>query len=266
MLVDPDRLRQILINLVGNAIKFTDEGSVRLTASYSARTGQLRVRVADTGEGMTKVQQKKLFQRFSQVDASSTRRHGGTGLGLAISKGLVEAMGGAIGVASKAGVGSAFHFRIDAPIAEAPAAAVEDVAAGSGLEGVRALIVDDNPMNRELARAVLAPFGVEISEAVDGLAAVAAAAHPFDVILMDIRMPLMDGPAALAKIRAGDGPNRDVPILAVTADAQVAGLGEAGGFDGLVRKPIIAMALAQAISAAVYRETQADPGRGEAAA
>ena len=271
VLIDPDRLRQILINLVGNAIKFTDHGGVRLTAAYSARTGQLRVRVEDTGEGMTKAQQKKLFQRFSQVDASSTRRHGGTGLGLAISKGLVEAMGGAIGVASKAGAGSAFHFRIDAPVTAPSAAEPEETTAGSGLQGVRALIVDDNPMNRELARAVLAPFGVEISEAADGLAAVAAAAHRFDVILMDIRMPLMDGPTALAKIRAGDGPNRDAPILAFTADAQVAGLGEPGGFDGLVRKPIVALALAQAISEAVCREAQAreeiaDSGPAKAAA
>ncbi|HLZ76409.1 ATP-binding protein [Phenylobacterium sp.] len=266
VLIDPDRLRQILINLVGNAIKFTDQGGVHLTAAYSARTGQLRVRVEDTGEGMTKAQQKKLFQRFSQVDASSTRRHGGTGLGLAISKGLAEAMGGTIGVASKAGVGSAFHFRIDAPVTQAPAAEAEEIAAGSALQGVRALIVDDNPMNRELARAVLAPFGVEISEAADGLAAVAAAAHPFDVILMDIRMPRMDGPAALAQIRSGDGPNRDAPILAFTADAQVAGIGEPRGFDGLVRKPIVAMALAQAISEAVCREAQPGVGRDEAAA
>ena len=267
VLVDPDRLRQILLNLVGNAIKFTDKGSVRLTAAYSARTGQLRVRVEDTGEGMTRPQQKKLFQRFSQVDASSTRRHGGTGLGLAISKGLVEAMGGTIGVASKAGVGSAFHFRIDAPLAQAPAAEAEETPAGSGLEGVRALIVDDNPMNRELARAVLAPFGVEIFEAEDGLAAVAAAdAHPVDVILMDIRMPRLDGPGALAKIRSGAGPNRHAPILAFTADAQVAGIGDPGGFDGLVRKPIVPLALAQAIGEAVQRGAQADETRAETAA
>jgi CheY-like chemotaxis protein len=265
VLVDPDRLRQILINLIGNAIKFTDAGSVRLTAGYSARMGQLRVRVEDTGEGMTKAQQKKLFQRFSQVDASSTRRHGGTGLGLAISKGLVEAMGGAIGVASKAGVGSAFHFRIGAPVTQAPAGDGEEVAVGSGLEGLQALVVDDNPMNRELARAVLAPFGVEISEAQDGLSAVAAAAaRPFDVILMDIRMPHLDGPGALAEIRAGDGPNRDAPILAFTADAQVAALGQPRGFDGLVRKPIVPLALAQAICEAVQRDPQGDVRVAEA--
>jgi signal transduction histidine kinase/ActR/RegA family two-component response regulator len=263
VLVDPDRLRQILINLMGNAIKFTDEGSVRLTAGYSARMGQLRVRVEDTGAGMTKAQQKKLFQRFSQVDASSTRRHGGTGLGLAISKGLVEAMGGAIGVASKAGVGSAFHFRIDAPVTQAPAGEADDIAVGSGLEGLQVLVVDDNPMNRELARAVLAPFGVEMSEAQDGLSAVAAAAaRAFDVILMDIRMPELDGPGALARIRAGRGPNRDAPILAFTADAQVAALGQPRGFDGLVRKPIVPLALAQAICDAAQR----DPRDGERAA
>jgi PAS domain S-box-containing protein len=262
VLVDPDRLRQILINLMGNAIKFTDAGSVRLTASYGARMGQLKVRVEDTGEGMTKAQQRKLFQRFSQVDASSTRRHGGTGLGLAISKGLVEAMGGAIGVASKAGVGSAFHFRIDAPVTEAPAGEAQDVAVGSGLEGLRVLVVDDNPMNRELARAVLAPFGVEIFEADNGLAAVAAAeAHPLDMILMDIRMPHLDGPGALAAIRAGHGPNRDAPILAFTADAQVAGIGEPRGFDGLVRKPIVPLALAEAIGEAVQRGAPDDAQR-----
>ncbi|MGZ6038017.1 MAG: ATP-binding protein [Phenylobacterium sp.] len=262
VLVDPDRLRQILINLIGNAIKFTDRGAVRLLASYSPRLGQLKVRVEDTGAGMTRAQQKKLFQRFSQVDASSTRRHGGTGLGLAISKGLVEAMGGAIGVSSKAGVGSAFHFRIEAPLAAAPASEPVEAVAASGLDGMHVLVVDDNPMNRELARAVLAPFGAVISEARDGVSAVAAAAaQPFDVILMDIRMPELDGPGALAAIRAAEGPNRDTAILAFTADAQVAGLGQPGGFDGLVRKPIVPLALAQAIGEAVQPRAAAEDER-----
>jgi CheY-like chemotaxis protein len=199
---------------------------------------------------MAEDQQAKLFQRFSQVDGSSTRRHGGTGLGLAISKGLAEAMGGEIGVESTPGVGSTFHFTVDAPVAERPASGSDEIGAAAGLDGLRVLVVDDNPMNRELARAVLEPFGAQVSEAADGLAGVAAAAQPVDVILMDIRMPGVDGPAALAQIRAGHGPNRKTPALAFTADADVIGVGNPDGFVGIVRKPIVPVALAQAIYAA----------------
>lgn len=118
LLFDPDRLGQILLNLIGNAVKFTETGSVTVVAAYQVKRQQLEVRVEDTGAGLSKLQQQKLFLRFSQIEASSTRRHGGTGLGLAISKGLVEAMGGDIGVRSRKGHGSCFHFTITAPPAD----------------------------------------------------------------------------------------------------------------------------------------------------
>ena len=247
--IDADRVRQILMNLIGNAIKFTDTGTVRVAAAYDSKAGRLEIRVEDTGPGLTRAQTRRLFQRFSQVDGSSTRRHGGTGLGLAISKGLVEAMGGAIGVRSRPGEGSVFHFTLPAPLAELAAAAP----AGDPetlLDGARVLVVDDNPVNRELARAILSRIGVEVSEASDGLAAVeAAATTPFDAVLMDIRMPGLDGPAAVARIRAGDGPNRDTPILAFSAGVDMARFeGAAAVFNGLVRKPIVPLELVTALS------------------
>ena len=233
--LDPDRLRQILLNLIGNAVKFTDAGSVTLIAGYAQEA--LEVRVKDTGRGMNRAQQRKLFQRFSQVDASPAGRGGGTGLGLAICKGLAEAMGGSISVTSQPGSGSEFCVRIIAPLA-GDADVAEDAPPAS-IEGLRLLLVDDNSANRELARAILLPFGVEVTEAADGLDAVAAAqASPFDAILMDIRMPRLDGPAAAARIRGEEGPNRDAPILAFSADTEFTGEEDGFAFDGVVRKPL----------------------------
>ena len=239
--VDPDRLRQILVNLVGNAVKFTDEGRVRLSLAYDADAQALQVRVEDTGAGMDEAQRARLFQRFSQVDASSTRQHGGTGLGLAISRALVEAMGGAIGVDSAPGQGSVFYFHIAAPSADSsrPLDAVSDPSAS--LAGVRVLIADDNAANRELARALLQQFDAEVTEAVDGAQAVAlAAGAPFDVILIDLNMPVLDGRGALHRIRTEPGPNQHAPIFAFTADHAETVTCGAGQFDGVIGKPIVA--------------------------
>jgi CheY-like chemotaxis protein len=252
--LDPDRLRQVLLNLIGNAVKFTQTGSVRLDARYIAAAQALHIEVRDTGPGIDATQQAKLFQRFSQVDASTTRRHGGTGLGLAICQGLVTAMGGEIGVVSEPGKGSCFAFHVAAPICEAAAA----VAAPVTLDGLRVLVADDNPMNREIVTSLLAPFGVEVTQACDGAEAVEIArALPFDVLLLDVRMPVMDGPEAALRLRAEPGPNQHAPILAFSADFDVERLGEQGGrgFDGLVRKPIEVAALIAALDAAVRDET-----------
>ena len=246
--MDPDRLRQILLNLVGNAIKFTAEGGVRLVMAYAADESRLEFRVEDTGPGLTAPQRRKLFQRFSQVDASSTRRHGGTGLGLAICKGLAEAMGGDIGVDSTPGQGSTFHFSIAAPPAEAPA---EREAGAEPVEGLRLLVADDNPVNREIAQLILQQLGMEVCVAASGEEAVASAKiQPFDVILLDVRMPGLDGPGALARIRAEPGPNRDVPVLAFTADASDDCVDQFG-FDGICFKPMVASDIALAIANAV---------------
>lgn len=251
--VDPDRLRQVLLNLVGNAIKFTDEGTVRLRLAYDVHRQTLGVRVEDTGAGMDEAQRARLFQRFSQVDASSTRRHGGTGLGLAICKGLVEAMGGEIGVESRPGKGSAFHFYCEAPPASAPIPIEAGSAESATLAGVRVLVADDNAANRELTRAILQQFDAEVTEAVDGAEVVALAAQaPFDVILMDLHMPVLDGQAALQRIRTEPGPNQDAPILAFTADgADTVNCG-VSGFDGVMEKPISPMTMV----ATLIRATQ----------
>jgi PAS domain S-box-containing protein len=245
--VDADRLRQILVNLLGNALKFTDAGGVRVRLRHDG--GRLHLAVTDTGAGLSLAQQKKLFQRFSQVDGSSARSQGGAGLGLAICKGLAEAMGGGVSLRSRRGEGSTFHVQIDAPACAAPRGASPEEPVLT-LQGVRVLVVDDNPANRELARTVLRHVGVVVDEADGGAAAVQAAmTTPYDVILMDIRMPGMDGHAALAKIRSCSGPNQEIPILAFSADAKFERLTSgAHRFDDLVRKPLKAATLAEVIA------------------
>ena len=254
--VDPDRVRQVLLNLVGNAVKFTERGGVTLSATYDEGTGELCIDVTDTGVGVPAEKQAYLFQRFSQVDGSLTRSHAGTGLGLAICKGLVEAMGGRIGVESAAGRGSRFWFRIPAPIdrnlVEAPnpnGAATE----GAALGGLRVLVADDHAANRELARLVLLGLGAEVVEASDGEEAAALAAEtPFDVILMDLRMPRLDGLEAMQRIRRAEGPNQAAAILAFTADvdANVAERLMQAGFDALVAKPLNLHALIETVTQA----------------
>jgi CheY-like chemotaxis protein len=235
---------------VGNAVKFTEQGAVRLFVGYDVDTETLRMRVEDTGQGMSVEQQTKLFQRFSQVDASSTRKHGGTGLGLAICKGLTEAMGGGIAVNSFPGEGTVFTFHIAAKVATGLADQLPSPAPETDLQrldGVRVLVVDDNFVNRELARTVLEHMGAEVAEAGGGRAAIdAAAIEPFDCILMDLRMPGVSGIDALCEIRDTPGPNQDVPILAFTADADH-NLGLDHGFDGLVSKPIMAADLVDVV-------------------
>jgi PAS domain S-box-containing protein len=247
--IDPTRVRQVMSNLVSNALKFTDRGAVTVGLSYAG--SDLTVTVADTGAGVPAERLDRLFKRFSQVDASTTRTHGGTGLGLAICQGLVQAMGGEIGVTSSLGEGSVFRFRIPAPSVDLAAPAVEEEAWGASLHGARVLVADDNQANRELARAILETQGVEIMEASDGQSAVELAMSlPFDLILMDIRMPMVDGLEATRRLRAEPGPNQDIPILAFSADGdleRLKGLTEVG-FDGLAHKPIVPADLIAAIS------------------
>jgi CheY-like chemotaxis protein/nitrogen-specific signal transduction histidine kinase len=253
---DFDRVRQVLINLVGNAVKFTSAGAVRVSAVHAA--GVLTCRVEDTGPGLDAEAQAKLFQRFSQVDASVSRAHGGSGLGLAISRGLVEAMGGRIGVESRPGEGARFWFEVPAPATEPQdeaGAASLDIAA---LAGLKLLLVDDNAANRELIRSLLTPLGVVLTTADGGQAAIdVARVQGFELILMDLRMPGVDGWTAARAIRGGDGPNRTTPTLAFSADIGVNDNAALALFEGVVRKPIEMMALLGAIAHWAERRVEA---------
>ncbi|MDB5451648.1 MAG: integral rane sensor hybrid histidine kinase [Caulobacteraceae bacterium] len=258
---DPDRLRQVLLNLVGNAVKFTEAGHVTLRLAYADAAQRLTLEVADTGPGISADRLDMLFKRFSQVDGSLNRDHGGTGLGLAICKGVVEAMGGQIGVASSTGQGSRFFLDIPAPRIQGY---LGETAAADGeapvCTGVRVLVTDDHPANRDLVRLFLAAVDADITEAVDGESAVAlAATKPFDVILMDLRMPRMDGIAAFNLIRGAPGPNRMTPILAFTADVEGVHDGrlQALGFDGAVAKPLDPVSLITQISAVLAAADEA---------
>ena len=237
VLGDAGRLRQVLTNLVGNAVKFTAAGRVSL--HVAAAEGGLVFTVADTGIGIDAPARARLFEPFFQADSSISRRFGGTGLGLAICKRLVEAQGGEIGVDSEPGQGSRFWFRLPYPPAEAPAPAAAP--ALPPLPSLSILLAEDNPVNRKVALALLTRRGHRVETAEDGRAAVAAATRGgFDVVLMDMRMPDMDGLAAAAAIRRLDPPQGRVPIIALTANAMEDDVERcrAVGMDAHVAKPI----------------------------
>ena len=241
------RLRQVLLNLVGNAIKFTPEGRVSVSVTHQAgETPKLRVQVADTGPGIPVERRSRLFQRFSQVDGSVSRNHGGTGLGLAICKNLVKLMGGDIGVDSEDGKGSVFWFTIAAPPAMADMEPEEALAQSREMKPSRILVVDDVSVNRELVRAMLEPLGHTFVEASNGAEAVEASLRePFDLILMDLQMPGMDGASAARAIRAGSPANKLTPILALSANVLPDHLAAcaAAGMDDHIGKPIQPMRL-----------------------
>ena len=259
VLADPTRIRQILTNLIGNAVKFTASGSVAVRCVYDRAVRMLRYEVVDTGPGIPADAMGRLFQRFSQVDASTTRVFGGTGLGLAICKGLAEAMGGAVGVLSIAGEGSCFWVQIPAEPVAAGAYRPEDLVGTlphpDGVRGLRLLVVDDDPFNRDLVRQILGPLGVLVTEAGSGAEAVAAArSGAFDLILMDIRMPEIDGPTAARLIRSIPGWDASIPIVAFTTDT----LGEAppawaGLFDSMLAKPLVAADLVALLATRAVR-------------
>ena len=240
---DVARLRQVLVNLLSNAVKFTDHGSITVQTAYrrTKAGGRLKVSVTDTGAGVAPENLPRLFGRFSQADVSINRTHGGTGLGLAISKGIVETMGGKIGVRSHPGEGSTFWFVIPAEAAGAE----PEHAAPTQTEDcppLRLLVVDDTPVNRELVRLILTPLGLEVQEASGGAEGVSAAlAKPFDVIIMDVRMPGIDGLEATRMIRATSPFNRATPILALTADVepQNARACLEAGMNDVLAKPIV---------------------------
>jgi PAS domain S-box-containing protein len=244
MSLDGPRLSQVLLNFLSNAVKFTAHGgiTVRLRQTVEGGAALLRAEVVDTGIGIAPEHRDNIFDRFSQADAAVSRRFGGTGLGLAISRRIVERMEGRIGVDSVEGEGSSFWFEVRGPLAEL--AEPHEVERVEGLDeaGVRLLLVEDNAVNRELIRTMLEPLGIGVETANDGMAGVEAMRQGhYDLVLMDVQMPIMDGLTATREIRAMEGARGvATPIVAMTANVlpeQIANC-LAAGMDDHLGKPI----------------------------
>lgn len=258
---DAGRIRQVILNLLSNAIKFTHDGSVSLDVTAietDDSSANLRFDISDTGKGISPDVQEKLFQRFVQGDASTTRHYGGTGLGLAICKELVEWMGGEIGVTSEEGKGSTFWFTLKLEKASPEAVfqgrsdrAADPIDPDLPYRSLRILLAEDNQVNQQVATAMLLKGGHRIDVAANGREALNAVRDvPYDVVLMDIQMPVMDGITAANAIRALEGERGKVPIIAVTANA-MRGDRERyidAGMDEYVAKPIQPPALSAALA------------------
>ncbi len=265
---DPTRVRQVLMNLIGNAIKFTDQGEVAVSAGVVGNDGDriaVRFRVRDTGIGISAEQQATIFQEFTQADASTTRRYGGTGLGLAISRRLVGLMGGELAVTSELGRGSAFTFTLAFPIAvAAPSAAAR---AAVTLGGRRLLVVDDNETNRRIVRDMLGGEGMAVLEArsatagLDALREATRAGMPFDLAILDAQMPDQDGFELATAIRA-DAALTGTRLLILTSAGQ-RGDGERCrrlGIQAYLTKPLARADLIEAVSTVLAGAPSAGTG------
>ena len=241
-MIDPVRLRQCLFNIIGNAVKFTETGGVEVRMAFigDGAARRLRCEVQDTGVGVPEAAKAALFDRFQQAHTGPDRKFGGTGLGLAISRSLAEMMGGEMSFESTEGAGSTFWFEIAAPPSEAQAPAPKANAGEAPLAGLKILVVDDNRTNRLVGLKSLQALGAEAETADSGEAAIAAAAKGgYDLILMDVNMPGMDGLEATRRIRDLPQPQADVPIVALTADVMThhQATYRAAGMNGFVPKP-----------------------------
>ncbi|MBM3570568.1 MAG: response regulator [Alphaproteobacteria bacterium] len=261
---DPARLRQVLLNLMSNAVKFTERGGVQITVNALAMGGRqhmLRFAVTDTGIGISQEARERLFQSFSQADSSITRRFGGTGLGLAICQRIVDQMGGRIGVTSEIGRGSTFWFEAtltEGVEAAALGQAVPVAEAVPELRPLNILLAEDNAVNQKVIEGFLRPRGHRVTVVETGLAAIAAVLkEEFDVVLMDMHMPEMGGIAATQRIRSLTSNKSVVPIIAVTASAMAEGVqrGLAAGMNDYVPKPVLAPVLLEAIRRVVEGKT-----------
>lgn len=261
---DPTRIRQVLLNLVANAIKFTEHGAVQLSASCQyCDDGSLKfcMEVADSGIGMSPEVQANVFDAFIQADTSISRKYGGSGLGLAICKQLCTMMGGDIGVESTFGEGSRFWFKVSCQTGERPALQSEAAIAPIG-RPVEILVAEDSPIIATLIASLLTKQGFHPTMVVNGAEAVSAVSQrSYDIVLMDVQMPEMDGISATKAIRARTGPECDVPIIALTANALV-GQREtylAAGMNDYITKPIQPPLLFAAINRWILRQADAPP-------
>jgi len=258
---DPGRIRQILYNLLSNACKFTEHGEIAVRVSARPaedETLEVRFEVSDTGIGISEEELARIFQAFGQATAATTRKYGGTGLGLVICRHLAELMGGAMGVDSTLAKGSTFWFSVRCGAAEAPRAAGQPCAPGGqdanvpGEErSLRILLAEDNQVNQTVMRALLGKSGHSLDIVANGVEAVAAVRDgDYDLVLMDIQMPEMDGMTATREIRKLPGAAAKIPIIAVTANA-MSGDRETyllTGMDDYVSKPIVREDLFAAIN------------------
>ncbi len=264
--IDAVRVQQCMANLLSNAIKFTDRG--RVEAFVNARPlppgdHMIEVVVRDTGPGMDAETLGRLFQPFAQADETISRSHGGTGLGLSITKRLAELMGGTASATSELGRGSTFRFSFKAGAAKTGSASTNrplesgDVKDFLKASNLRVLLVDDHPINRQVASLFLRPFNMRIVEAVNGAEALAALEREtFDIVLLDMHMPVMDGPTTIAKIRASGEPWAKTMVIALTADA-MSGDRErylAMGMDGYLSKPLAERDLLSEIARLRHRQ------------
>ncbi|CAN5289682.1 hypothetical protein BH10PSE3_BH10PSE3_38130 [soil metagenome] len=260
---DANRMRQVVVNLVSNAIKFTEAGEVRIKVRHA--DGMLHVSVRDTGCGVPEAKRGNLFQRFFQADGSISRRYGGTGLGLSICKGLVELMGGSIAMRPAPNGGSIFAFHV--PTEEATPVTAGALAERAGpVACARILVVDDLAVNRELVRAMLQAVGHEVSEAASASEALRLTrCERFDLILMDLQMPQVDGFAAARAVRAQDSVNHDTPIIALSADVlpEHVEASAKAGMNGHIGKPISPLELLGAIDRWAARRAPTDRSAGQ---
>ena len=276
---DPHRLRQVLVNLCGNAIKFTSRGSVTVEVFTPGQHGSrtlVTFEVRDTGIGMAPETVERLFQPFTQADASTTRHFGGTGLGLSIVRRLVDLMEGEVAVSSAPGTGSLFAFTL--PLETAAAAPSEPqrfprLEAFAGLapiaSGAAVLIVEDNEVNREVATRFVERLGCAATAVPDGKAALdLCAQREFSLILMDVQMPVMDGLTATRELRRREASGRRTPIIALTASAMSGELDRclAAGMDGLLTKPLEVVRLREVLEQFGSAPVSADPATATDAA
>jgi signal transduction histidine kinase/ActR/RegA family two-component response regulator len=266
---DAMRIRQIMSNLMGNAVKFTEHG--RIEAYVDVNGPFVEVTVSDTGPGIPSERLNRLFNKFIQADASTTRRYGGTGLGLAICQELATLMGGEISVSSTVGVGTLFMVRLPlCRIASQPPAARAHAHQQDFSPALRVLAAEDNETNRAVLKAVLEQIGVELHLVGDGRAALeASASEDWDLILMDVQMPVMDGPTAARAIRERERATGavPVPIIALTANAMTHHRAEylASGMNAFVAKPVEVPRLLQAMADVLHGATPAAPEPGSTA-